>query len=86
MNEKEDMEYQIELLKIVKNELGMSQSDISRKFEIGTSSVSSWAKQKIKMPTSVKIALQLMLKEKESQEFINAVKEYHIKMNNIVQK
>ena len=68
MNEKEEMEYQIELLEKVKNELGMNQSDISRKFEVGASAVSKWANQKVKIPIAVQLSLELMLELKEQKE------------------
>jgi len=86
MDKKNDMQYQVELLERAKTELDMSQSDISRKFEVGTSSVSNWAKQKIKMPTSIKIALELMIKDKENQNIIDTVKAYHQIMDKIVKK
>ena len=86
MEEKDDMKYQVELLERARKELNMSQSNISRKFEVGTSSVSNWAKQKIKMPTSIKIALELMIKDKENQNIINTVKAYHQIMDKIVKK
>jgi len=73
MNEKEDMEYQIELLERIKNELEMKQTDISKKLGIGTTSISDWMKQKRKMPTTVKLALELMLQVKEQKKELEVV-------------
>ena len=81
MNEKETMQYQRELLERVKNELGMSQSDISRKFEIGRSSVSDWINQKLIMKASYRIALELMLQNKKQQEVIEWIEKLPKIMN-----
>ena len=70
------LEYQVELIERVKKELGMSQSDIARKFEVGTSTVSKWVKKKVLMPKSVRIALELMIKRKEDEEIINSIKSF----------
>ena len=86
MNEKEEMEYQIELLERVKNELGMSQSDISRKFEIGRSYVSNWINKKTIMKPPYRIALELMLKEKKQEKVIEWVQKIPEIMNLIKQK
>ena len=85
MNEKENMQYQIELLEKVKKELGMNQSDISRKFEIGAPAVSKWATQKVKIPLAVQLSLELMLELKEQEELTNWVKKIP-KMINIATK
>ena len=85
MNEKEDMEYQKELLERVKNELGMSQSDISRKFEIGRSYVSEWINQKSIMKAPYRISLELMLKDKKQKEVIEWVEKFPEIMNIIKQ-
>ena len=69
----EDLSYQVELIERVKKELGMSQSDIARMFEMGKSSISEWANEKVKMKAPHRIALELMLKDKEQQEVINWV-------------
>jgi DNA-binding transcriptional regulator YiaG len=69
----EDLNYQVKLIERVKKELGMSQSDIARKFEVGKSSVSEWANKKVKMKPPYRIALELMLKEKKQQEVIDWV-------------
>ena len=76
MNEKEDMEYQIELLEKVKDELEMKQTDISKKLGIGTTSISDWMKQKRKMPTTVKLALELMLQVKEQKKELKIVEQF----------
>jgi len=73
---KEDLNYQVELIERVKKELGMSQSDIARKFEMGTSTVSKWAKKKVLMPTSAKIALELMIEKKENKKIIDSIKSF----------
>ena len=69
----DDLEYQVELIKRVKSELGMSQADIARKFEIARSYVSDWANKRYKMKPSYRIALELMLKNKQQQEIIDWV-------------
>jgi len=69
----EDLSYQVELIERVKKELGMSQSDIARMFEMGKSSISEWANKKTKMKPPHRIALELMLKDKEQQEVIDWV-------------
>jgi DNA-binding transcriptional regulator YiaG len=68
---KEDLSYQVELIERVKKELGMSQSDIARKFEVGTSTVSNWIKKKVKIPTIAKIALELMLEREKDRKMLN---------------
>jgi len=73
---KEDLSYQVELIERVKKELGMSQSDIARKFEMGKSSVSEWVNQKVKMKPPYRIALELMLKDKKQQEVIAWVQKF----------
>ena len=70
---KEDLNYQVELIERVKKELGMSQSDIARKFEIGESAVSEWMSKKRKMKAPPKIALELMLKDNEQQKRLKIV-------------
>jgi predicted transcriptional regulator len=70
---KEDLSYQVELIERVKKELGMSQSDIARKFEIGESAVSEWVSKKRKMKAPPKIALELMLKNNEQQKRLKIV-------------
>jgi DNA-binding transcriptional regulator YiaG len=72
----EDLSYQVELIERVKKELGMSQSDIARKFEMGKSSVSEWVNQKVKMKPPYRIALELMLKDKKQQEVIAWVQKF----------
>ena len=74
MDEKETMQYQIELLDRVKNELGMKQSDISKKFEVGYSVVSKWVNGKAPLTKATQIALELMLERKEDKEIIDWVK------------
>ena len=70
---KEDLSYQVTLIERVKKELGMSQSDIARKFEIGESAVSEWVSKKRKMKAPPKIALELMLKDNEQQKRLKIV-------------
>jgi predicted transcriptional regulator len=70
---KEDLSYQVTLIERVKKELGMSQSDIARKFEIGESAVSEWVSKKRKMKAPPKIALELMLKNNEQQKRLKIV-------------
>ena len=72
----EDLSYQVELIERVKKELGMSQSDIARTFEMGTSTVSKWTKKKVLMPTSAKIALELMIEKKEDKKIIDSIKSF----------
>ena len=72
----EDLSYQVELIERVKKELGMSQSDIARKFEIARSYVSDWTNKKSKMKAPYKIALELMLKEKKQQEVIDWIQKF----------
>ena len=73
---KEDLSYQVKLIERVKKELGMSQSDIARKFEMGKSSVSEWVNKKVKMKPPYRIALELMLKDKKQQEVIDWVQKF----------
>jgi len=73
---KEDLSYQVELIERVKKELGMSQSDIARKFEIARSYVSDWMNKKSKMKPPYRIALELMLKDKKQQEVIAWVQKF----------
>ena len=70
MNEKEEMEYQIELLERVKKELEMSQVDISKKFGVGSSVVSKWFNKKSSITTATQVALELMLERKKDKEII----------------
>jgi DNA-binding transcriptional regulator YiaG len=72
----EDLSYQVELIERVKKELGMSQSDIARKFDMGTSTVSKWVKKKVLMPTSAKVALELMIEKKEDRKIIDSIKSF----------
>jgi transcriptional regulator with XRE-family HTH domain len=82
----EDLSYQVELIERVKKELGMSQSDISQKFDIGESAVSKWMKKKAKIPTGTKIALELMLENKEDKKTIELVKTLFGKLNKMTEK
>ena len=70
----DDLEYQVELIKRVKSELGMSQSDIARKFKVGTSLVSKWANGKAPMTEATKIALELMIEREKDKRIIDWVK------------
>jgi DNA-binding transcriptional regulator YiaG len=83
---KEDLSYQVKLIERVKKELGMSQSDIARKFEVGTSTVSKWAKKKVLMPTSAKVALELMIEKKEDKRIIDSIKSFSNIIVNMTQK
>ncbi len=71
----EDLSYQVELIERVKKELGMSQSDIARKFEVGTSIVSKWSNGKTPITVSTKIALELMIERKKDEKIIDWVKD-----------
>jgi len=82
----EDLSYQVELIERVKKELGMSQSDISQKFEIGESAVSKWVKKKAKIPTGTRIALELMLERKEERKTIELVKTLFSELNKMTKK
>jgi len=70
---KEDLSYQVTLIERAKKELGMSQSDIARKFEIGESAISEWVSKKRKMKAPPRIALELMLKEKKQEEKLRII-------------
>ena len=70
---KEDLSYQVTLIERAKKELGMSQSDIARKFEIGESAISEWVSKKRKMKAPPRIALELMLKEKKQEEKLKII-------------
>ena len=83
---KEDLNYQVELIERVKKELGMSQSDISQKFDIGESAVSKWVKKKAKIPTGTRIALELMLESKEDKKTIELVKTLFTTFNKMTEK
>ena len=72
----EDLSYQVELIEKVKKELDMSQSDIARTFEMGTSTVSKWVNKKVLMPTSAKIALELMIEKKKDKKIIDSIKSF----------
>jgi len=71
---KEDLSYQVTLIERVKNELDMSQSDIARTFEVGTSVVSKWSNGKTPITISTKIALELMIERKKDEKIINWVR------------
>jgi DNA-binding transcriptional regulator YiaG len=83
---KEDLSYQVELIERVKKELGMSQSDIARKFDMGTSTVSKWVKKKVLMPTSAKVALELMIEKKEDRKIIDSIKSFSDVIAKMTQK
>jgi predicted transcriptional regulator len=51
----------------------MSQSDIARKFEIGESAISEWVSKKRKMKAPPRIALELMLKDKEQEKKLKII-------------
>jgi len=82
----ENLSYQVELIERVKKELGMSQSDIARIFEMGTSTVSKWVKKKVLMPTSAKIALELMIEKKEDKKIIDSIKSFSDIIVNMTKK
>ena len=69
----EDLSYQVELIDRVKKELGMNQSDIARIFDIGNTTVSDWVQKKRKITTTAKLALELMLKDKEQQKELEII-------------
>ena len=71
----EDLSYQVELIERVKKELGMSQSDIARTFEVGTSVVSKWSNGKTPITVATKIALELMIERKKDEKIIDWVKD-----------
>ncbi len=81
--DKLDLDYQVQLLDKVKEELGMNQSDIARKFGMGTATISHWAKQNGKMPLVARIALELMLKEKEHQRMTSLFQNFSMIMREI---
>ena len=70
---KEDLSYQVALIEKVKKELGMSQSDIARKFDVGNTTVSDWVKKKRKITTTARLALEFMLKDKEQQKELEVI-------------
>ena len=82
----EDLSYQVELIERVKKELGMSQSDIARMFEIGESAVSEWVSKKRKMKAPPKIALELMLKDKEQVKRLKIVDSFTELISNNISK
>ena len=86
MDKKDNMQYQVELLERVKNELNMSQSDISRKFDISRSYVSEWTNKKIIMKAPYRISLELMLRDKEREEVIEWVQQIPKIMSLVEQK
>ena len=86
MEKKDDMKYQVELLERVKKELDMSQSDISRKFDISGSYVSEWTNQKIIMKAPYRISLELMLRDKEREEVIEWIQQIPRIMSIVEQK
>ena len=83
---KEDLSYQVELIERVKKELGMSQSDIARKFEVGTSVVSKWSNGKTPITVSTKIALELMIERKKDEKIIDWVRNITYVMDLVKQK
>jgi DNA-binding transcriptional regulator YiaG len=83
---KEDLSYQVELIERVKKELGMSQSDIARKFEVGTSVVSKWSNGKTPITVSTKIALELMIERKKDEKIIDWVRNITHVMDLVKQK
>ena len=83
---KEDLSYQVELIERVKKELGMSQSDIARKFEVGTSVVSKWSNGKTPITVSTKIALELMIERKKYEKIIDWVRNITHVMDLVKQK
>jgi len=83
---KEDLNYQVELIEKVKKELGMSQSDIARKFEVGTSVVSKWSNGKTPITVSTKIALELMIERKKDEKIIDWVRNITHVMELVKQK
>ena len=70
---KEDLSYQVTLIERAKKELGMNQSDIARIFDIGNTTVSDWVQKKRKITTTAKLALELMLKDKEQQKELEII-------------
>jgi len=82
----DDLEYQVKLIERVKSELGMSQSDIARKFEVGESAVSKWTKKRAKIPTGTKIALELMLEKNKEQKTIKLMKELFNEIKTMTEK
>jgi len=83
---KEDLSYQVTLIERVKEELGMSQSDIARKFEVGTSVVSKWSNGKTPITVSTKIALELMIERKKDEKIIDWVRNITHVMELVKQK
>ena len=83
---KEDLSYQVKLIERVKKELGMSQSDIARKFEVGTSVVSKWSNGKTPITVSTKIALELMIERKKDEKIIDWVRNITHVMDLVKQK
>jgi DNA-binding transcriptional regulator YiaG len=71
----DSLDYQVKLIEKVKIELGMSQSDIARKFKVGTSVVSKWAKGKASMTEATKIALELMIEREQDKKIIDWVRD-----------
>jgi len=83
---KEDLSYQVTLIERAKKELGMSQSDIARKFEVGTSVVSKWSNGKTPITVSTKIALELMIERKKDEKIIDWVRSITDIMDLVKQK
>ena len=70
------MEEQVKLIERVKRELGMSQSDIAKMFNMGTTTISDWVNKKRKITTSAKLALEYMLKDKENQKELEIINSF----------
>jgi len=70
--DKLDLDYQVQLLDKVKEELGMNQSDIARKLDISSTTVSDWKKKRLTMRPMYKLLFELMIKDKHYQDIISS--------------
>ena len=63
------------IVKKVCKELGITQKELAERLEVSPASVSDWAKGNI--PKMTKLALELLIENKELKEKLNVFKEAH---------
>ena len=70
---KEDLSYQVTLIERVKNELGISNTELSKKLKVGNSSISEWANGKRNIPYGTLLAIELMIENQKLKKDLEVV-------------
>ena len=77
----EDLSYQVTLIERVKEELGISNMELSRKLKVGSSSISEWGNGKRNIPYGTLVAIELMIENQKLKKDLEVVDAFSSLLN-----